>query len=194
MLMPLSQLASVDAGCVFRSRIQPDPHGSVPVIQMKDIQPDHRIGGIDLVVVRPSADLGRYVVQADDVLLASRGSRFPAAVVTEPAAGAVPISLFHILRLRRPLRALPAYLVWFLNLPEAQDYFHAHAAGSGIPFVSRETAGKLLVPVPPIERQERFIAYYQLVLSEDALTARLTAARRRLLLGHARGSLLSDST
>ncbi len=188
MLLPLSEFASVDAGCVFRTRVQPDPHGSVAVIQMKDLQPDDRVDGHDLVRVIPEADVSRYTVQADDVVFACRGSRFPAAVVTGAAAGAVPISLFHILRLRRPHRVLPAYLVWFLNLPETQDYFHTHAAGSGIPFVSRETAGKLLVPVPPLEQQERFSAYYQLVLAEQALTVKLTAARRRLMLAHARNA------
>lgn len=189
---PLSELVQIEAGCVFRTRLEPSTRDdAVPIIQLKDVGSHARIEGGDLMRIDPPSSMDRYRVRAGDVILACRGSRFPAAEITPSAAGAVAISLFHILRIRPGVPLLPPYLAWYLNLPEAQDYFHTHAAGSGIPFLNRETLGLLSVPVPPMSWQLPFIEYYHLLLHEQALGAQLATARRLLLLAHARRFTLS---
>jgi hypothetical protein len=186
MQRPLSELVRIDPGYVFRARVQPDPHGTVALIQMKDVLEDGRVEAHQLVRTTPENDTSRYRVTPGDVLLVSRGSRFPAGVVMPSAAGAVALSLFHILRLRDSTTLLPAYLVWFLNLPETQTYLRNHAAGSGIPFLNRETVGALSIPAPSLEQQQRCVDYDQLARTELDLLQRLHVTRRNLLLSRSR--------
>lgn len=183
----LSELVQIEAGCVFRTRLEPSLRDdAIPVLQLRDVGGNARIEGHDLMRIDPVPNVDRYRVLAGDVILACRGSRFPAAEIMPSAEGAVAISLFHILRIKPGAQVHPSYIAWYLNLPEAQDYFHTHAAGSGIPFLNRETVGQLSVPVPPLDWQLRFIEYYHLLLQEQALGEKLVVARRRLLLAQAR--------
>lgn len=183
---PLSELVRIEPGYVFRARVQPDPHGSVTLIQMKDVLEDGRVEARELVRTTPENDTTRYRVETGDVLLVSRGSRFPAGVVMPSADGAVALSLFHILRLRDTNTLLPAYLAWFLNLPETQSYLRVHAAGSGIPFLNRETVGALNIPLPSVEQQQRCVDYDRLARTELDLLQQLHVARRNLLLSRSR--------
>lgn len=190
---PLAELVQIEAGCVFRTRLEPSLHDdAIPVLQLKDVGANARIEGSDLMRIDPATNVDRYRVRTGDVILACRGARFPAAEIMPSAEGAVAISLFHILRVKPGASVHPSYVAWYLNLPETQDYLHQHAAGSGIPFLNRETVGQISIPVPPLDWQLRFIEYYHLLLQERALSEQLAVARRRQMLALARRLTLSN--
>ncbi len=174
----LLDIAEFRMGYQFRGKVKPDPAGTVRVVQIKDIDPDLRIRGADLVTVsldRPEP----YLVQADDVLFLSRGHRLYAVLVPEVEPNTIATSYFFILR-PNPRVALPAYLAWSLNQPDFQESLRPFHRGSHVPMVSRADTEELRIETPPLAVQRRILALNDLCDRERRLCAALVEKRRLL--------------
>jgi len=175
----IKDVADLRVGYQFRGKVNPDPLGTVRVIQIKDINGDLRVRVADLVAVtidRPDP----YLTHAGDVLFLSRGHRPYAVVVPEVEANTIATGYFFILRANGRV-VLPEYLAWSLNQPEFQNSLRPYKRGSNIPMFSRTDLEDLRIHVPPLEVQRRILRVNDLLDRERQLLATVQEKRGRLV-------------
>lgn len=171
----LSALAEIRVGYSFRSRLEHDPAGATPVIQMKDVE-GSRLSQAASAVRCSLPDLDRHQIRDGDILFRSRGRTNTCALVGKgfgTAALAAPLVLI------RPRDILPEYLCWYLNTPQAQASLSSFAAGTSVQMIPLEALRTFSIPVPPLETQQRIADVADLVLRERVLLERLASLRHR---------------
>ena len=175
--MTLGELAEVQMGYPFRSRLEHDPQGDVAVIQMKDIDDTNLLHAEEAIRVVLPKGKTRHLLRAGDLLFRSRGRSNGAALVAKsigPAVLAAPMLLI------RPHRVLPAYLSWYINAQAAQAQLAALAEGTSVRMISAEALKKLLVPLPSLATQQRIAQAAALAEQEQALLVHIATLRQRL--------------
>lgn len=175
--MRLGELAEVQMGYPFRSRLEHDPQGDVAVIQMKDIDDANLLRAEGAIRVALPKGKTHHLLRAGDLLFRSRGRSNGAAQVLEgigPAVLAAPMLLI------RPHRVLPAYLCWYINAPATQAQLAALAEGTSVRMISAEALKALEVPLPAPDTQRRIAQAAALADQEQALLARIATLRQRI--------------
>lgn len=176
--MNLGELAEVQMGYPFRSRLEHDPHGDVAVIQMKDIDDANLLHAQEAVRVALPKGKTHHLLRAGDLLFRSRGRSNGAAQVLE---GIGPAVLSAPMLLIRPRGVLPAYLCWYINTPATQEQLAALAAGTSVRMISVEALKALDLPLPPLRAQQRIVQAAALAEQEQTLLARIATLRQRLI-------------
>jgi hypothetical protein len=175
--MNLGELAEVQMGYPFRSRLEHDPEGDVTVIQMKDIDDAHLLHAEEAVRVALPKGKTHHLLRAGDLLFRSRGRSNGAAQVLEGIGSAV---LAAPMLLIRPHKVQPAYLCWYINTPTTQALLAALAEGTSVRMISAEALKALEVPLPSQATQQRIVQAAALAEQEQTLLARIATLRQRL--------------
>ena len=175
--MRLDDLADVQMGYAFRSRLEHDSHGDVTVIQMKDIDDSNLLRAEEAVKVALPGGKTHHLLRPGDLLFRSRGRSNGAALVREGISAAV---LAAPMLLIRPRDVIPEYLCWFINAPSTQAQLAALAEGTSVRMISAEALKTLEVPFPPQAAQQRIVQAAALAEREQSLLAQIAAHRRRL--------------
>jgi restriction endonuclease S subunit len=170
MKVRLADIAEVRTGFPFRKAVQPVPGGTLAVVQMKDIDDSAGLNLEGLTLIEDDAKrYEQHLLNFGDVLLQSRGSKFPAAVVDKPVHGIAALGLIVI----RPHAIVPEYLKWVLNQSRTRDAFRGAARGTYIPFLSRTNVEDAAIPVPAVEIQQRIVEIDRLLSREQRLARHL---------------------
>jgi hypothetical protein len=176
--MKLSDLADVQSGYPFRSRLKHDPCGDIAVVQMKDIEGPH-LRGVDGSLKTSLPNLkDHHLLQPGDLLFRSRGSSNGA---TEVVGEVGPAVLAAPLLLIRPHQLLPSYLCWFINTSSTRAYLRSLSKGTSVQMISIETVRNLDVPLPGIEVQQRIVAAAVLIERERVLLTEIAKLRNTLI-------------
>jgi restriction endonuclease S subunit len=178
MKVRLSDIAEIRSGYQFREKVEPDPRGWVPVIQIKDLTGDFRLRTDDLIRVSMERT-EPYLVDLGDVLFLARGHRLGAAAVNEPLAGTIATGYFFILRPSPRVR--PGYLAWAINQREFQDQMRPLIRGSHIPLITKGDFAGLRLELPPLNVQDKIVALDELHRKERQLVAEIQAKRAELI-------------
>src|SRR6056297_2373386 len=88
----LIEVVQIAAGYPFRGRIPERPDGSISILQMKDLNPDHNIDWVSLAKVDPLLNREPVFLKKEDVVFNGRGTRIfaqhvglvPSKVVAAP--------------------------------------------------------------------------------------------------------------
>lgn len=166
----LADIVEVRTGFPFRSKVQDDPSGMLSVVQMKDIVD---VGHLDLhgsIRIQEEPAHSRHLLRRGDVLLQSRGSKFPAAVVDADIHGIAALGL-HVLRPGKTV--VPEYLSWVMNHPLMREALAGLARGSYIPFLSKADLAGLSIPLPPMLIQRQIVEVARLQREAALLTQQL---------------------
>jgi hypothetical protein len=167
-------------GFPFRSRLEHDARGSLIVVQMKDVDEANQLHIEDAVRVGLNDIREHHLLREGDLVFKSRGNSNSAAIVSPlpaPAVLAAPMLLI------RPIKVLPAYLYWYLNLPSTQSALAQEAKGTSVRMISKASLEDLETPIPSRQVQQLIAETAQLVTREQWLMKRLTQERRRLADG-----------
>lgn len=167
----LADIADIRIGYPFRTAIKPIEGGTLAVVQMKDV--DESVGLITEGCLRIEDEPERYakhLLQIGDVLLQSRGSKFPSVVFDKQLRAVAALGLVVI---RPGMEVLPAYLNWLLNQSRTREGLRAVAQGTYIPFLSKADIEGLNVLLPPLETQMRVVQIDTLRRRERVLQAEL---------------------
>jgi len=175
--MKLGELAEIQMGYPFRSRLEHDPQGDVAVIQMKDIDDANLLHTAEAITVTLPKGKTHHLLRAGDLLFRSRGRSNGAAQVLEGIGRAV---LSAPMLLIRPRRVLPAYLCWYINAPATQAQLAALAEGTSVRMISAEALKTLDLPLPSLAAQQRIVQAAALADQEQTLLARIASLRQRL--------------
>ena len=178
----LKDIARVQMGVPFRSRIEPEADGTVAVIQMRDLTEDNKLSHRNLVTVKMNSLNDRHLVKRKDLIFRSRGQTTTAAIIDTkigPAVVAAPL-----LRIRVTSKhVLPEYLCWFVNQASAQAFFHSRATGTAMTVIGKSVLDDLQVPLPDLETQERIGALADLSNKEQKLMRELAKKKEKLVNG-----------
>lgn len=134
------------------------------------------------------ADVEKYRVYADDILVSRAGSVGVSHRVQDVPAETVFAS--YLIRFNTLPGIHPRFVEWFLKSEEYWRSISDFTAGIAIPNVNASKLASLELPVPPTEEQRRIVAQV------EALLAKIRASQQRLdkipaLLKRFRQSVLS---
>lgn len=178
--MKLGDIADVRMGYPFRSRIEPDPAGNIAVIQMKDIDDANLLHVNDAVRVDLADIREHHLIREGDLVFRSRGRTNSVALVSADIGRAV---LAAPMLLIRPVGVLPAYLLWYINLPATQAALAVQAEGTSVRMISKAALEALELPVPGRRKQQLIVETADLATAEQRLMERIAQERKRLADG-----------
>ncbi len=185
--MNIRDICTVKTGYAFRSKIEHNPDGNIPVIQPKDITNDGRLETSAVVRVLISAIKPTHLLTTGDVLLASRG-RFVATTYNGNFdAECVASGALLVLSVKNSQIILPDYLSLYFNSDRGNHQFHRLTERSTIPSLNRSTLEEMEIPVPDIGTQKKLIALERAKQRYGQLTK-----RKQELLNHILNHQLSS--
>ena len=182
LLKTLKDIALVQMGLAFRSRIEPEADGTVAVIQMRDLTEDNKLSPRNLITIKIDKLSDRHLVKRRDLIFRSRRQTTTAAIIDTkigPAVVAAPL-----LRIRVTSKhVLPEYLCWFINQSSAQAFLHSRATGTAMTLIGKSALDDLRVPLPDLATQKRIVALADLSNQEQKLMRELAAKKEKLVSG-----------
>ena len=108
--------------------------------------------------------LKRSIIQENDILITIAGTLGRTAIVKKEN---LPLNANQAVAIVRPVDAALInlqYLVYALNSPSIQEKLTAQKKITAIPNLTLEIVSNCLIPIPPIEEQQRIINCFMLIL------------------------------
>ncbi|MBV1768612.1 MAG: restriction endonuclease subunit S [Candidatus Desulforudis sp.] len=174
----LRELARVQMGYSFRTRLELMEPGEIAVLQMRDLTDENRVDCSGLLRIEMEKLKEHHLVKPGDLVFRSRGQVSTSAILTEDPGKAVVAA--PLLRIRvNSQSVLPEYLHWFINQPTAQAFLASRAKGTAQKMISKQALESLEVCVPPLDRQRTIVELAVLVEEEQNLMNRLAGKRRQ---------------
>ena len=175
----LKDIALVQMGLSFRSRIEPEADGNVAVIQMRDLIEDKLDYG-NLMTININGINERHLVKYKDMIFRSRGKTTTATIIDkEPGRTVVSAPLFLIRTTSE--KVLPEYLYWFINLSSSQAFLHSRATGTMMIMIGKSALDALEIPLPNLEIQEQIVTLADLLNKEQRLMKNLAEQKEKLV-------------
>lgn len=178
---PLNTIADIRVGHTFRGRINEDPKGNIPVLQIKDLKDQAILTAENLPRINWQGTKVVATVQPGDVLLPARGEYYLASVLQGDEPVIASSQLFVLCLTSNDI--ISEYLSWYMNQREAQNYFLTHRSGTSMPMLNKQSLGGLPVAVPSLATQEKIVAVQRCWEQEKQLTEQLLANREQMLKG-----------
>ncbi len=176
----LKDIALVQMGLSFRSRIEPDADGNVAVIQMRDLTEDNKLDYRTLTTVNINGIDERHLVECKDLVFRSRGRTTTAAIIDQEPGQAVVAAPLFLIRATSE-KVLPEYLYWFINLPSSQAFLHSRATGTAMAMIGKSALDALEIPLPNLETQKQIVALADLLHKEQRLMRDLAEQKEKLV-------------
>lgn len=177
----LNAIADIRAGHTFRGRIDEDPAGNTPVLQIKDLKDQAMLTADRLPRIKWQGAKAIMSVQPGDIVLPARGEYYLASVLQGDAPVIASSQLFVLHLTSKDIT--PEYLSWYMNQRVAQNYFLTHRSGTGMPMLNKQSLGALPVAVPSLATQEKIVSVQRCWEQEKQLTEQMLANREEMLKG-----------
>lgn len=177
MKISLGDVAAVQTGYSFRSRIESMTSGAIAVIQMKDLTDANRVDCSELLRVDMEVPKEHHFVRPGDLIFRSRGLTTKSALLLEDPGCAVLAA--PLLRVRVESEdVLPDYLNWYFSQMPAQSYFTSCLEGK---MISKQSLENVPVPVPSLERQRLIVQAAMLAEKEQRILRELAMKRNQYI-------------
>jgi len=179
----LGELAKIRSGHPFRSKVKHSPSSwDYYVLQLKDVQKNGQINLSHATQVQMLNEKPPQPLRHGDILLRARGGYYYSGLFTADLPNVIAAGQFFILS--PDAKAVdPAYLCWFLNQSDSQQYFERNDSGSNIPMINKRTISELPVTLPSLATQHKVANIHQGWLQEKALTEQLLHNREQMVRG-----------
>ena len=176
----LKDIALVQMGLSFRSRIEPEADGNVAVIQMRDLTEDNKLDHSNLTTININDINERHLVKYKDLVFRSRGKTTTATIIDEESCQAVVSAPLFLIRVTNK-NVLPEYLCWFINLSSSQAFLHSRATGTAMTMIGKSVLDALEIPLPNLEMQEQIVTLADLLNKEQRLMRDLAEQKEKLV-------------
>ena len=183
MVEKLKNIASVQLGYSFRSKLVPTQGEGVSVIQMKDLTEHNLLNSDEIVTIEMNNLKDKHKVALNDIAFRSRGLASTAALINKKIDNAVIAApLFHI-RVNESKKLNPAYLCWFINQPTSQATLLSKATGTAQKSIRKATLENLEITIPPLKTQLKIVNLERLAVTEENILTTLADKKRQLMEG-----------
>lgn len=187
----IKEIATVQMGYSFRSRLEASKGGDVAVIQMKDLLGDNTVNCAGLTKVDMKTIKKHHFAQEYDLVFRSRGHVTTAAVLLKDPGKAIIAAPLLRIRITRIDKILPEYLNWYISQRDAQVFLTSRAKGTVQKMISKQAIEDLEVWLPTLEKQKNIIELALLSARELSLLHLLSEKREQyigaVLMQHAKG-------
>ena len=177
MKLKIKQLATVQMGYSFRSRLEASRGGEVAVIQMKDLLQDNTVGCKKLVKIEMETVKEHHLAQKGDLVFRSRGQITTAAILLEDPGKAVVAAPLLRIRITKPDKILPEYLNWYISQRDAQIFLASRAKGTVQKMISKQAVEDMEVYLPTLEQQKNIVELAKLSARERTILSTLSEKR-----------------
>lgn len=176
----LKDIATVQMGFSFRSRLKSLKSGEVGIIQMKDLTDENIVNCENLSHV----DMGKFgeshLVRKGDLIFRSRSLTSTSAILSDDPGRVVVSAPLLRIRITSPY-IIPEYLNWFISQLPAQIFLASHARGSTQKMISKDALEMLQVDVPPLEKQKMIVTLATLSEEEQRIIKKITLKRKQYI-------------
>jgi len=152
MKVKIKNIATVQMGYSFRSRLEASRGGGVAVIQMKDLLQNNTVGCDSLLKTDLETVKDHHLVQEGDLVFRSRGHITTTSVLLEDPGKAIVAAPLIRIRVRQPDKILPEYLNWYISQRDAQVFLTSRAKGTVQKMISKQALEDLEVSLPSMEK------------------------------------------
>ncbi|MBW2166558.1 MAG: restriction endonuclease subunit S [Deltaproteobacteria bacterium] len=181
MKLKIKQLATVQMGYSFRSRLETSRGGEVAVIQMKDLLQDNTVGRKKLAKVEMKTVKKHHLTQKGDLVFRSRGQITTAAILLENPGKAVVAAPLLRIRITKSDKILPEYLNWYISQRDAQIFLASRAKGTVQKMISKQTIEDMEVYLPTLEKQQHIVDLAKLSAQERTILSTLSEKRDKYI-------------
>lgn len=119
----------------------------------------------------------RFVLKDKDLLFAAKGNANFCYCYRESVGCAVASNAFFVIRVQDKT-VLPEYVCCYMNQPTILNSLRMQARGTGIQLIGKDVLEKLLIPIPPMEVQQRICEYDRLRRKETELLEQIAQRRQ----------------
>ena len=169
MKMKIKQLATVQMGYSFRSRLETLSDGNVAIIQMKDLRHNNVVDCRSFVNISMAVTKKHHLSKKGDLVFRSRGQLTTAAILLDDPGRAVVAAPLLRIRVKDSGEILPEYLNWYINQRDAQRYLKSRQEGTSVNMVSRKQLMDLPVDVPSVKIQKSIVELAKLAARERVI-------------------------
>ena len=183
-LIALKAIADIKSGYHSRgsqaTRLFKAEHRFLKAEDIKNNQIGDIKGYIDFDTKKNSK---RYLLRKDDLLFQSKGTNNFSFHVKEGISNTVISSSFYIIRIKDSSIS-SQFLSWWINTEDVQKILKKNASGSYIPFISKKVLEEILIPMVPMDIQNKIIRINETWEKEKALLIKYKKTKERLMSNH----------
>ena len=169
MKIKVKELATVQMGYSFRSRLEAAEDGGMAVIQMKDLRDDDTVDCGALSMIGMDDVKKHHLVRRGDLIFRTRGLLTTSAILLEDPGQAVVAAPLSRIRVIEPQAVLPEYLNWYIGQRDAQVFLAGRARGTAQRMIGKQAIEELEIALPTLEKQKAIVELDSLVAREQAL-------------------------
>lgn len=173
-------LSGFFAGFSFRQKVENDPQGDLPVIQMKDLEHNYSNISINVTKIKSDKVSNKNFLQKGDVLLITKGANNYAVEYKHEFKKAVASSAFYVLRPNQK-KINSSYLAWYINQSPVQQYFKSNMAGTYIPNINKGTIEGIEIELPTLQVQDYIVKINELRNQERFLSEAIIDKREQVV-------------
>jgi len=177
----IKNIATVQMGYSFRSRLEIENDGNVTVIQMKDLPDNNTVNCDKLTRINMKTIKQHHLAIKGDLIFRSRGLTTTSAILSENPGKAVIAAPLLRIRVTKPDKVLPEYLNWYINQRDAQRYFTSRQEGTSVNMISRKQLEEMPVAIPPLEQQKNIVELASLSAQEQNILKTLSEKRKQYI-------------
>jgi len=170
----LKEIAVIQTGVFAR----PKSSGEVVYLQAKDFDQNGSLTAQLQPGLRFSDVSQKHLLIPGDVLFAAKGSKNFAAVYESHNQPAVASTSFFVIRLITG-QCLPGFLGWYLNSQPALSFLKELAKGTSIPSISKQVLESVVVPLPPLAKQQTILDISALRKRETSLQMEIETLKEK---------------
>ena len=177
-----------------RQRVDDPAQLALPLLNVRDLRDGHvpPLEALDKSAVGAGADVERYTVRADDVVVTCRGTQLKVAGITSSTAGAL-ISA-NLIAIRAGTDVLPAVLLAFLQSELGRSALLQRGRSSTSSLsLTPKSVGQLSIPVPPLTVQRQIAGLVSAAEQNHIAAIRAAEQRRAVALAVALELLRGES-
>lgn len=174
MKQTLKEIAIIQTGIFAR----PKSSGEVVYLQAKDFDQNGRLTAQLHPGLRYSDVAPKHLLKAGDVLFAAKGTKNFATVYEDHNQPAAASTSFFVIRLITG-QCLPGFLAWFLNSHPTLSSLKEQAEGTSIPSISKQVLESVVVPIPPLAKQQTILDISALRKRETSLQMEIETLREK---------------
>lgn len=168
----LKNIANIQSGYSFRSKIQKEYNGNVQVIQMKDLTVESKVNTNNLDKIDIQDLKNHHKMSKNDIIFKTRGLDTTACIFDKEVENVILAA--PLLRIRiESKNILPEYIFWYLNQKPAQSFINSRAKGTFQKIINKQVLDELEIEIPSLDKQQKIVGISQLAEKEQRLLANL---------------------